>query len=198
MNKSTRTRKFIVESTAPVFNRKGYAGTSLSDLTQATGLTKGSIYGNFKNKEEVALAVFRHSVEILKQTFRSCIAGLTSPTEKLEVLLDYHIEVVLHFPIAGGCPMLNTAVEADDNFPALKELVAKEFDNIKGFYLDLFDDLDKTKKYDLPASPDLLAATLLASMEGAIAISRAQGNKTAMKNVVRYWKGEISRWGHNQ
>ena len=47
ISKSDRTKQFIVEKTAPVFNEKGYAGTSLTDLTNATRLTKGSIYGNF-------------------------------------------------------------------------------------------------------------------------------------------------------
>lgn len=43
MNKAQRTRQFIVEKTAPIFNVKGYAGTSLADMTEATGLTKGSV-----------------------------------------------------------------------------------------------------------------------------------------------------------
>ena len=46
---------YILEKTAPVFNRQGYIGSSLSDLTKATNLTKGAIYGNFVNKEELAL-----------------------------------------------------------------------------------------------------------------------------------------------
>ena len=61
MNKAERTRQYIIEKTAPIFNKKGYAGTSLSDMTGATGLTKGSIYGNFNDKDEVALAAFDHS-----------------------------------------------------------------------------------------------------------------------------------------
>lgn len=43
MTKAEKTRNFIVEKTAPIFNMKGYAGTSLNDITAATGLTKGSI-----------------------------------------------------------------------------------------------------------------------------------------------------------
>jgi len=50
--KAEQTRQLIVEKTAPIFNVKGYAGTSVSDMTKATGLTKGSVYGNFANKAE--------------------------------------------------------------------------------------------------------------------------------------------------
>ena len=63
MSKAERTRQFIIEKTAPIFNEKGYAGTSINDLTEATGLTKGSIYGNFENKDEVALAAFDYNFE---------------------------------------------------------------------------------------------------------------------------------------
>ena len=62
MSKAEKTRAFIIEKSAPVFNIKGYAGTSLNDLMLATGLTKGSIYGNFKDKDDVALSVYRYSV----------------------------------------------------------------------------------------------------------------------------------------
>ena len=49
--KAEQTSEFIIQKVAPIFNKHGYYGTSMSDLTQATGLTKGAIYGNFKNKE---------------------------------------------------------------------------------------------------------------------------------------------------
>jgi AcrR family transcriptional regulator len=61
MGKAERTKQFIIEKTATLFNTKGIAATSLQDMTEATGLTKGSIYGNFKNKDEVALEVFRYN-----------------------------------------------------------------------------------------------------------------------------------------
>jgi len=68
--KSDRTRALIVEKSASLFNRKGFHGTSLSDIMEATGLTKGGIYGNFKReglnkkgvKEEIALAAFEYNV----------------------------------------------------------------------------------------------------------------------------------------
>ncbi len=61
LSKAERTKQFIVEKTALVFNIKGYAGTSINDLMTATGLSKGSIYGNFENKDEVAVAAFDYN-----------------------------------------------------------------------------------------------------------------------------------------
>ena len=50
LTKSELTSKFIIETVAPIFNKKGYAATSMSDITNATNLTKGAIYGNFENR----------------------------------------------------------------------------------------------------------------------------------------------------
>ena len=50
--KGQQTRQAIVEKAAPLFNKKGFEGTSLSDLMQATGLQKGGIYRHFSGKEE--------------------------------------------------------------------------------------------------------------------------------------------------
>jgi AcrR family transcriptional regulator len=69
MSKAEKTRQFIIEQTAELFNKKGYAGTSLSDITSATGLTKGSIYGNFENKDEVAKEVYLYNSKRLQISF---------------------------------------------------------------------------------------------------------------------------------
>jgi len=57
------TSDFILQRVAPIFNKQGYVGTSLSDLTEVTGLTKGAIYFNFKNKEELAVKAFKFNVK---------------------------------------------------------------------------------------------------------------------------------------
>ena len=73
MTKASRTRQFIISKTAPVFNTQGYAGTSLIDLTKATGLSKGALYGNFSNKEEIAMSVFQHSMEKVREAAQTKI-----------------------------------------------------------------------------------------------------------------------------
>src|ERR1700736_1101389 len=121
MNKAEKTKQFIVEKTAPIFNTKGYAGTSLSDMTDATGLTKGSIYGNFTNKDEVALAAFDHNWKKVAGIIRQEMDKKSTMKEKLLVYVNvYDNFLQLPFP-AGGCPLLNTAIEADDTHPILKK-----------------------------------------------------------------------------
>ena len=56
MRKAEETRNYIIEQAAPIFNMHGYYGTTMSQLTKAINMTKGAIYGNFKDKDEIALA----------------------------------------------------------------------------------------------------------------------------------------------
>src|ERR1017187_6727853 len=108
MTKAEQTRAFIIEKTAPIFNTKGYEGTSMSDITNATGLTKGSIYGNFVNKDEVALAVFDYNWRKIETIMRSEMAKYQTAKDKLLVYVDVYDNFLNHpFP-EGGCPILNT------------------------------------------------------------------------------------------
>lgn len=59
MSKRERTRASLVEAAAEVFAEKGFHAATLDDIAARAGLTKGAIYGNFKNKEELLLATFR-------------------------------------------------------------------------------------------------------------------------------------------
>src|SRR3954471_30399 len=90
LSKAERTRRFIVETTAPIFNKKGYAGTSMSDLTDATGLTKGSIYGNFANKDAVALAVYDYNYALINSELVAAVSQHSSMIGKLYAMAAFY------------------------------------------------------------------------------------------------------------
>ncbi|NHM07211.1 TetR/AcrR family transcriptional regulator [Flavobacterium sp. CYK-4] len=124
MSKAERTKQFIIEKTAPVFNAKGYAGTSINDLTEATGLTKGSIYGNFENKDEVALLAFDHNFGQVIALIRNKMDAKESTIDKLLVYPETYRNFLQLPVLHSGCPINNTAVESDDTHPLLKAKVA--------------------------------------------------------------------------
>tara|TARA_R110002049_G_scaffold30496_3_gene104415 strand:+ start:2315 stop:2911 length:597 start_codon:yes stop_codon:yes gene_type:complete len=123
LTKAERTRKYIIERVAPIFNKNGYAATSMSDITQATGLTKGAIYGNFVNKEEIAIAAFNMNVsELLGRIAKHQEKGRT-PLEKLFLITDFYRDYTEHYKDLGGCPILNIGVDANNQDTKLLERV---------------------------------------------------------------------------
>ena len=124
LSKSERTRLFIIEQTAPVFNAKGFAGTSLNDMTEATGLTKGGIYGNFANKDEVALAAFDYNFARITNYIKKRILATENSIERLLVYPNVYRDFLKIPFLKAGCPILNTSTEADDTHPELRERAA--------------------------------------------------------------------------
>lgn len=55
--KKAQTRERLLEAAATVFARRGFAAASLDEVAEEAGLTKGAVYSNFANKEDLVLAV---------------------------------------------------------------------------------------------------------------------------------------------
>lgn len=121
MTKSEKTRQFILEKAAVLFNRNGYAGTSMDDIMKATGLSKGALYGNFRSKDEIAVAAFERAVAIVSAEVRERTRVIEHALDKLKAVVYFYKERILNPPVEGGCPIQNTSVEADDAHPELRE-----------------------------------------------------------------------------
>ena len=191
MSKAERTRQFIVERTAPIFNVKGYAGTSVSDMTEATGLTKGSIYGNFANKEEVALAAFEHNWKRVQAIVHAEMDRRKTNKQKLLALAGVYDDFQSHAFPAGGCPLLNTAGEADDTHPGLRDKAAAAFQGWKKNIVALIEAGVAAKEFRANVDAEQTALTLIAMIEGAIMISRLTGNARHRKAVMPLVKKTI-------
>ena len=183
MTKAEKTRNFIVEKTAPIFNKKGYAGTSLNDITAATGLTKGSIYGNFANKDEVALAAFDYNFSSVVARINVELSKHSSAKQKLLVYVNVYQSFIKGTVAEGGCPILNTAIDADDTHPALREKAVKAVLAWKKVIMKLVEEGILNQEIRKDNNPEQIALTMIAIIEGGIMISRLTG-KTENWNLI--------------
>jgi AcrR family transcriptional regulator len=191
VSKAERTRQFIIAKTAPIFNQKGYASTSLSDMTDATGLTKGSIYGNFADKDEVALACFDHNHQIVRDTVSREMANRKTYRDKLRVYIDIYGGTSKYHLVPGGCPILNTAVEAADTHPALKAKAAEAIELWKQKIITLIEAGKAGNEFNPGADSEQTALSIIALLEGSIMIRRTVGKAaygkpliTAVENII--------------
>ena len=193
MNKAERTRQFIIEKTAPVFNMKGYAGTSLSDLTEATGLTKGSIYGHFTNKEDLALQTTDYLLKKICHGIGQALSKEETAKAKIHAYLDFNKDP-LNTYIKGGCPLFNAAVESDDNQAVVKEQVA----GIMRSTRDMLTRIITNGIKDGELSKDLNAASyafkMFAAVEGATVICRTMNDIKPMHDLIRNLKAELETY----
>jgi TetR/AcrR family transcriptional repressor of nem operon len=193
MTKAEKTRQFIIEATAPVFNRKGYEGTSLADLEKATGLTKGAIYGNFSDKEEIAMEVFGYSIRKVREMVRSHLSGSITCKKQLFALFDFYAKYVFDPPIPGGCPLLNSAIEADDHRTSMRKVVSKELMATIDFIASLIEKGMKEGEFVKTARPRQLAYTIFCSIEGALMYARVERSREPMDIIVTHCKKIIEQ-----
>lgn len=193
MTKAERTRQHIIESTAPLFNKKGFDGTSLSELTACTGLTKGALYGNFEDKGEIALEAFQYSIRKVKEMVRAEMDGASTSKKRLIALLHFYANYVFDPPIPGGCPLLNTAIEADDYRISMRRVVVKELLQTVTFISELIQQGIEAKEFRSDIEPKEIAYTIFCGIEGALMFSRVERSREPMDIVVRHCKKIIDQ-----
>nr|WP_314896447.1 TetR/AcrR family transcriptional regulator [uncultured Flavobacterium sp.] len=195
MSKAEQTRQLIIEKTASLFNKNGYAGTSLSDITAATGLTKGSIYGNFKNKEEVVIAVFKHSSGELSKKVDEAISAENKAYHQLIAFIDFYRNNWFSIFEKGGCPLLNSATEADDAMPFMKTTVQLSFVHWANKVAKIIESGIEKKEFSKEINPKDYANTFIMLIEGGILLSK-MANKPdnlylALDRIVKIINEEI-------
>lgn len=195
MSKAEKTREFIIQQSASIFNSKGYAGTSLSDLMKATQLTKGAIYGNFENKDEIALAVYKYNIESMNKKLEDALDGINSPTEQLVAFISFYRLNWKKLFEKGGCPVLNAAVEADDNLPFLKSAVQSSIKIWAKKIKIILDDGKANGEFREHINTENYAYTFIILIEGGIMLSKILNNPhflfTALDRIQEITNSEI-------
>lgn len=192
MSKGERTRRRIVERSAGVFNTRGYFGASMNDLVFASGVGKGGIYNYFGSKEELALEAFDYAADLTRDRFRAALADREGALDRLFAVVDVLGELAGDSPVPGGCPVLNTAVESDDAHLALKErasVAATEWLRMVG---RIVKDGVESGELSTDADPRATASLIVATLEGAIMLSRLLDDPSHMRRTVEYLKEHLS------
>jgi len=185
-SKAERTKQFIIEKTAPVFNAKGYAGTSLSDLTSATGLTKGSIYGNFENKDEVALAAFDYNFKRVNDYMKTRILATENSVERLLAYPAVYRNFLKISFLQPGCPILNTSTEADDTHPLLKQKAADALSFWKKSIENQINRGIQRREIKPGTNPSEIAIIMMSLIEGAIDRTKVTGRSVELKVAMDF------------
>ncbi len=187
-----QTRQLIIDKALPIFNTKGYSAASLSDITNATGITKGAIYGNFKNKDEVVTAAFEKGVKIVTGQIGARIKEQKTAPDKLMAMLNYYAEYISKPPIAGGCPVLNSSVEADDSLPFLRSRVIRSIALIKDSLVKIVNRGIREGQIKHEVDAEEFAIAFYATIEGAISLSRIEGDGRSYRYVKQFLSKRIT------
>jgi TetR/AcrR family transcriptional repressor of nem operon len=133
MRLSMDLREKIIQESLKLFSLKGFLSTSIQDILEAAGTSKGGLYNHFMSKEDLFFAVLRAAQEIWRQRTLEGLDGIEKRIERIKALLrnygNRYLKDTKAFP--GGCVFVTLSVELDDQRPRLSEEITKGFAGFK-------------------------------------------------------------------
>lgn len=130
-SKGIETKEKIIFQALQLFSVKGYYHTSIGDILEAAGLTKGGLYGHFQSKEEIWEDAYDKAVEIWKQLVFETVRSVRDPLERIKKALDNDLRYYLGGDVfKGGCFFLNMLVELSGQSDSMSSRV---LDGMMGF-----------------------------------------------------------------
>lgn len=181
VSKSQATKTHIVQQAAVVFNQQGYAGTSMADIMQVTGLKKGGIYNHFNSKDELALAAFDYTVSLMVKQYKIALQGKRHAITRLKAIIETFCRIVETDAIKGGCPLMNTAVESDDTHPVLCDRTRQAMDAWRQMISKIIRLGIKHGEIDPTLNIDMTTTILISTLEGALMMSQLYDDKTHVR-----------------
>jgi TetR/AcrR family transcriptional repressor of nem operon len=186
--KGRRTRERVIADAAPLFNRQGYAGTSIADLVQAVGLERGGIYRHFANKDELALAALEHALRLYGERIRGYVEGARGAVARLSAFAAAMATTADDPAVPGGCPLMNTVVECDDAvgapYDGLRARARAAMEELMGLARRIVE--EGIAAGELPADVDAAAEAerIVGEMEGALVLSRLFGDTRYVRQAA--------------
>ncbi|PJZ64314.1 TetR/AcrR family transcriptional regulator [Leptospira wolffii] len=155
-------RKSILKAAMHCFFSKGFERTSVQDIADAAGLTKGGIYFHFESKEEIRDTLIRNFLVWERFGFEDPEVKALSPHMRL---VEYLERLAKRLAIEGNCsPRL--FAEATASGGAIEREILAFYDSLERLFAQTIAEAQKNGNIKGTLSPELLARTLLALFDG--------------------------------
>ncbi len=183
----------VIEQIMEVFWEKGYEATSISDITEATGLKRGSLYNAFGDgKQELFLrSLLKYDREqraaIIKQ-----LEAIEDPIAAFDTLFDALVQQAMADTEKKGCMLVNTSLNIAHYDQSVQELITKGMDEFAAFFERLIKRGQATGQISELVKPKPTSRALLTFVVGIRVMSRGVLNKTALKQASEQAKALIS------
>lgn len=182
--KAERTTHYITRTIAPIFNRKGYAATSLSDITTATGLTKGAVYGNFDNKETLYLQCFDHLSSLVVNSLENQVNQAEDPFKAL-IQFAYFYKNYYEFTNAfGGCPIVNFGTDSKHLNHQMSEKVQEVMHRIEAIMAQLIEVGKERGVIRKNIKGDIYARRFYSLIQGAVFMSNTTQDPSYLQDAM--------------
>ncbi len=190
-NISHSVKEKLLDASQKLMLGKGFTATSVDEICEAAGVTKGSLFHYFENKEDLGKAVTQHYWKTMHATWDGALfRKYSDPLKRVCGFVDYFITFSKNPAVEQRCLLGNFAQELSDTHPDIRNTCAACFTE---WAEDLKKDLDAAKEKYLPQKyldTKSVAEYIVASMEGSLLLAKAHRDRSIntknLKHLKRY------------
>jgi TetR/AcrR family transcriptional regulator, transcriptional repressor for nem operon len=181
------TKRRLVDAGIGLMRTNGFNATSLDDICQAAGVTKGGFFHYFKSKDEVAKAAVTEFTQERARIFREApFRRLADPLERVLGRLDFAIESARAGRLTKGCLIGTLAQELAFTHPDMRSICRESLQQVAE---DFEKDLSEAKAAYAPKAsfePKKLASLYVAATQGSLILAKtSESNKVTADNLAQ-------------
>src|SRR6201999_4527656 len=147
------------------------------------GMEKGTLYGHFSTKEELALLAFDYAWKDTSDKRLRNVEAVSNAVDKLKLHINNYVNTP-SFP--GGCPLLNFAIDADDGNLALRTRVRKALMGWEDLLAKIVGDGQSAGEINPEIDPRSVANLVISTLEGATVVARINRRSAALDDAEKH------------
>jgi len=183
------TKEKILDAAQQLMLAKGFPATTVDEICQAAGFTKGSFFHYFASKEHLGKEVLDRFYVLLQQTIdQGSFRKKSDPLQRVYSYVDRFIEMSTNPELPNGCLLGHFTQELSDTHPEIRSLCAQYFAEWAAL---LKHDLDEAKAKHAPRvsfDTQSVAEYFLAVMQGSRILATAKQDVKVFEQNLRHFK----------
>ena len=132
-----------------------------------------------------------HLSTLMFEKLRERIKEEVTAGNKLRAVFRYFETYITNPPLKGGCPLMNVAIEVDDSNPPLRKAAFKILNTLRESIVTMLSNGIRYKQIKPGIDKEFYATLIIASLEGAIMMSKLSSNSDDIKRVTRHLEVQL-------
>ena len=182
----------VLERAMRAFWAHGYEGTSMSDLVDATGINRGSLYTAYADKHALFMESLRYFDQVYRADFLNSIAQHHAGKDAIVAAFEGVCALSEEGETPGGCLLVNTALELSPHDSEVRNFIDGCLSEVEGFFYEQLESAKHHHAMDRSTPSRQTAQAILALFLGLRVLTRTGPNKPAAAAIVAQVKAMLA------
>ncbi len=187
----TRTR--LLDAAMHVVRLKGYNATTVQDICDHAGITKGGFFHYFRSKQDLAVATAGHFCDMAHGLFEQApYHAIEDPLDRLLGYIDFRIAIMTGTLPQYSCLLGTMVQETYETQPLIREACARGITTHAQCLADLIEEARQHYAPDADWSAQSLAMHTQGVIQGALILAKAQHGPEAAIDSLRHLRRYVA------